>query len=159
MRILFRKNKEGKESLLCVRDDGSETWAPRIEGAGSSFVPIPHDLAHYVAESVMGFRHAFFGTINAGRSLDTPMQKNSSDPIDRETEAEQAEALAGALTMELSPTNANDFYTTLAACCRDRKTTVPTVTIEQLTQMRTLIHAYQKQYRELPNGSDLEVVF
>ena len=57
--IEFKKTKDGRPSLACVRPDGTRTWA-RVH----PFFPT-HDLTHCAVESVLGFDQAFFGLVAA----------------------------------------------------------------------------------------------
>lgn len=58
------------DRLRCVRRDGSATECalPR-QGI------LPHDLIHYVVESTLGWRHAFYGMIAAGADIGPAMEQ------------------------------------------------------------------------------------
>lgn len=56
MKILLNKGIGKPNTLVCTRDDGS-TSITRLN------IPAEHDLCHYVVETTLGFRDAFYGLV------------------------------------------------------------------------------------------------
>src|SRR5262249_6522068 len=63
--VVHSSRPKGTPVLTCVRDDGSSTYSKSAHGEFFA----PHDLMHYVVETTLGFRRAFFGLIAAGWSI------------------------------------------------------------------------------------------
>ena len=60
LRLQFKKQKDGSAVLTCFRTDGTSTFTKIRPGLEV------HDLAHYVVETNLGFKEAFYGLINQG---------------------------------------------------------------------------------------------
>jgi hypothetical protein len=65
--IRIKKGTDGRTTLSCARADGTTTWQ-RQEGGRAAFFP-RHDLTHAAVESVLGFRHGFYGLVADGWDL------------------------------------------------------------------------------------------
>jgi hypothetical protein len=63
---------------------------------------LPHDLIHFVVESTLGWRHAFYGMIAAGADIG-PAMELSHDPANRALadQAVHAEAVVESLQAQL----------------------------------------------------------
>lgn len=73
--IVTRQGRSDKyDALRCVRRDGSSTGCPMPRQG-----ILPHDLIHYVVESTLGWRHAFYGMIAAGADIG-PAMEAAHDP-------------------------------------------------------------------------------
>jgi hypothetical protein len=85
------------DQLRCVRLDGSATTTsmPR-QGI------LPHDLVHYVVESVLGWRHGFLGIVAAGADIGWTMAQ-THDPASPmlSDQALQAEAVVESIQAQL----------------------------------------------------------
>ncbi len=59
MLVQIKKGKNGKNTIRCVRDDGTEDWC---------YVTalMDHDLAHLVVEKELAFTNGLYGHINRG---------------------------------------------------------------------------------------------
>jgi hypothetical protein len=64
MIIRFKRHADGSSSLTCIRSDGTSTWQRQRGSLGAVFPP--HDLTHYAVETVLGYRHGFYGLIADG---------------------------------------------------------------------------------------------
>jgi hypothetical protein len=62
--IRLKNHSDGSASITCTRADGSVTWQ-RQQGALAAVFP-PHDLTHFAVETVLGYRHAFYGLVADG---------------------------------------------------------------------------------------------
>jgi hypothetical protein len=59
MLVQFKKCKNGKNTIRCVRDDGTEEWC-YVTGL------MNHDLAHFAVEKALGLKNGLYGHINQG---------------------------------------------------------------------------------------------
>lgn len=67
LRVQLTK-RVGGGVLNCIRADGTVTWQTQ-DGPPGLFFPY-HDLTHYAVEIVLGFRHAFYGLLADGWTID-----------------------------------------------------------------------------------------
>jgi hypothetical protein len=117
--------KQGKndklDRLRFIRADHSET-----ECAMPRQGTLPHDLLHYVVESVLPFQHGFLSLVAAGADAGFVMQE-VHDPANLAvaTEAVQVEAIVEALQTQLwsGAFDREAFLDAarLATSCRDRQ--------------------------------------
>lgn len=61
MKIQFQKKQDKPSILRCIRDDGSATWTTL-----KTPFDVDHDLTHYIVESTMNFKQAFYGLLKSG---------------------------------------------------------------------------------------------
>ena len=61
MKIQFQKKQDKPSILRCIRADGSTTWT----GLKTSF-DVDHDLTHYIVESTLNLKQAFYGLLKSG---------------------------------------------------------------------------------------------
>ena len=85
--ISIKKFKDKQSVLTITRDDGSSTWAKLHNGTEL------HDLAHYAVESVLQFKHAFFGIINRGFTIEDFEAPRGERPDEVKAANMQPEAL------------------------------------------------------------------
>src|SRR3954465_7022268 len=99
MLVRFTKNDPTApaDSLTCVRPDGSTTGGEMPRQA-----ILPHDAFHFVVETTLGWRDAFFGQIAGGASLDHVVAKLHGEKIDwsKNQRALQSESLVECLQAE-----------------------------------------------------------
>jgi hypothetical protein len=152
MTIKLTKGEHKPDTLTCVRDDGSVTWT-RLH---DSFAQ--HDLAHYVVETALDFRHAFYGLVAAGRDIDSFGTKRGQKDV-LPPEAIQAEMIVGLLQTEAwDGTPYTDFLELLAA--KSGAVAVPEqLTVARLAEIRTKVRALWTQWAALPVGQTLELPF
>ena len=75
-----------------MRQDGTISW--QNYGNQGDFFP-GHDLTHCAVETILGYRHAFYGMIASGRELE---DFGSGDAASFHPEAIYSESLVGLLT-------------------------------------------------------------
>ena len=92
MKISIQKFSGKSPVITCTRDNGSITW--QSYGNQGKFFPL-HDLTHFVLETELEYRNAFFGMIASGRDLN---DFGSGDAATFHPEAVHAEMLAGLLS-------------------------------------------------------------
>lgn len=141
------------DALICVREDGSSTSGemPR-QGI------LPHDAFHFVVETTLGWRDAFFGEIARGVSLDHILRKREKPAPQWSTQALQAESLVECLQAEQwgGAASPETFRETLATTCRQRNVAPPPMTPEDLQRIRTALRELGAAWRPLPPGGVLE---
>lgn len=94
--IRFKRAPDGSAALSCVRADGSTTWQRQL---GATGVVMPaHDLTHYAVESVLRYRHAFYGLVADGWDIDDFAAPYPRGPIPEE--AREAELVVGVFDTE-----------------------------------------------------------
>ena len=146
------------DSLVCVRADGTETRGemPR-QGI------LPHDAFHFVVETTLGWRNAFFGQIAAGASLDhlTANLHGPKNDWSKNTEALQAESLVECLQAEVwgGAADPETFLATLATTCGQRRVAPPVLTAGQLTRVRQALRTFGAAWRPLAPLAVLEAKF
>ena len=154
MQIRFTKGKNKSDTLHCIRDDGSETWARLKQGFG----PL-HDLAHYAVETVLGFDQAFFGLLAQGRAIE-----EFAETEDRSWVGEQglvAETIVMTLQYEAAGVAATEaFLEMVEESCQGLGLAMPTtLTPEAVTAMRERYGTLRLQWAATPPGGRLDLVF
>jgi hypothetical protein len=96
LQVQLTKRADGGAVLRCVRTDCSITWQ-KHEGRQAAFFPL-HDLTHFAVETILGFRHGFFGLIAEGWEIDETSGKGRRGPLP--SEAVVVEHLVGLLDVE-----------------------------------------------------------
>lgn len=154
MEIQFKKGKDGQNSLTCVRADGSAAWSKLFP----SFVG--HDLAHYVVESTLGLENSFFGLIRSGWEIsefETRHNTRAGFPM----EAIQTEFIVNLLLLEIAQGQIFDqFNTILQTNCESKGVSPPSpIAKDQLVAIREALYDYLQQWRRLPLGGKLILMF
>jgi hypothetical protein len=151
MLVRFTKNPPAAkvDRLTCVRPDGTSTTGdmPR-QGI------LPHDAFHFVVETTLGWRDAFFGQVARGASLDHITTKLHGERIEwsKMVQALQAEQWGGAADPAL-------FAETLIVTCRRRGVAPPDITAEELDEVRGALREFGAAWRPLVAGAALERTF
>ncbi len=160
MLVRFTKNipTAKADALACVRPDGSSTRGelPR-QGI------LPHDAFHFVVETTLGWRNAFFGQIANGASLDQVVARLHGEKIDwsKNTQALQSESLVECLQAEQwgGAADPATFAETLAVTCRPRGVPPPDLDAAQLAGVRAALRDFGAAWRPLQPGQSLERTF
>lgn len=122
--IASKQSKSDKYDLLrCVRQDGTET-ATTMPRQGV----LPHDLIHYVVESVLRYDHGFLGLVAKGADIGYTMEQ-THDIHNRQIadQAIHAEAIVESLQAQLwsGGFDAQQFLDGLEGACASRGRSVP----------------------------------
>ncbi len=158
MLVRFTKNLPAApaDTLTCVRPDGTTTEAamPR-QGI------LPHEAFHFVVETTLAWRNAFFGAIAAGETitavtarLHAPAKKSAANL----EQALQAEALIACLEASQwggTPDPAA-FTKQLAQAARARHVPPPALSDADLTRLRTALRDLGALWRPLASGKVIE---
>jgi hypothetical protein len=160
MLVRFTKNPPAAkaDTLTCVRPDGTSTT-----GAMPRQGILPHDAFHFVVETTLGWRDAFFGHIARGGSLDHVTTRLHGERIDwtKLTQALQAESLVECLQAEQWGGAADPalFAETLIVTCRRRGVPPPDITADELEAVRAALREFGAAWRPLGPGQSLERTF
>lgn len=160
MLVRFTKNAPTAkaDALTCVRPDGSSTRGemPR-QGI------LPHDAFHFVVETALGWREAFFGHVANGASLDHATAQLHGKKIDwaESPQALQSESLVECLQAEQwgGATDLATFAETLATTCRPRGVPPPQISAAELARVRVALREFGAAWRPLSPGQSLERTF
>lgn len=160
MLVRFTKNTATAkaDALACVRTDGSSTHGemPR-QGI------LPHDAFHFVVETTLGWRDAFFGQVSGGLSLDHVANKLHGVNIEwaKNKQALQSESLVECLQAEQWGGAADPamFAETLVVTCRRRSVPPPDIDAAELERVRTALREFGAAWRPLQPGQSLERTF
>jgi hypothetical protein len=161
MRIEFRKAKIGKVVLYCEREDGSSTWAELLEGSGNPRVVVPHDLVHYVVETVLGLDNAFFGFIERGLDLHASLCPEEKRAMRSEPAVLRAEAAVATLHADFSDGPFDDEMRAakLKDACAGWRVAPFEISREEWDSMRAKLEELGAAWVALPRGQQLELVF
>ena len=154
VRFTKAKNQSKPDTLTCVRYDGSRTWWP----LPPHFTE--HDLLHYVVETELGLKQAFFGMIAGGRNIeDFGTQQGQKDVYP--PEAIQAEFLVGIpqAAMNDNDSASNDECMAALHLTAENNPELPPrkVTAEELDGIRAEMHQIFLQWRGLEAGAHMEL--
>ncbi len=160
MLVRFTKNAPSAraDTLTCTRPDGTSTTAdlPR-QGI------LPHDAFHFVVESTLGWRDAFFGQLVRGSTHEVAtaaLHRAKSSPA-KNTQALQAESLVECLqaTQWGGAPDPATFAANLIAACRRHAVPPPDIDAEELATVRTALREFGAAWRPLNPGQSLERTF
>jgi hypothetical protein len=157
--IKITKRTDGSTVLKCVRADGTETWQKQ-EGKNAAFFA-RHDLTHYVVESELGVRNAFFGLIADGWSIEETGQRGLAAKV--HPDAIFVENVVGTLDSERasgSRWTAEEFNENTARFAANGGRPVPRkLTDDELARIRKRRAELFSQWAALPAGDTLELTF
>lgn len=155
MKIRITKGRDGPNILTCIRDDGSTTWA-KVQ----DYFPV-HDMTHYVVETTLGIRNAFYSLVSEGWDITDFAVKGNAKRIP--PEANLVEALVGRLQRELMPGTeftAESYNEEVLAVLEGIGNPLRrTVTDAELTEMRVRLRELLSRWRVLEPGQSLELIF
>ncbi len=160
MRIRFTKQQNKPSAFKCIRSDGSETWM-RI----TQLFTLEHDIVHYAVETVLDFRQAFYGILLRGYNItdfEAPrhLRPTALLPANLPLEAQQAEMLVNLFQTELhDEADIEGFIGVAAFTFQTQAVPFPTISKQQVGQIRAKIRALLRQWHVLPAGGTLELAF
>ncbi|MBX2875277.1 MAG: hypothetical protein KTR30_24380 [Saprospiraceae bacterium] len=158
LRLQFKKQKDGSAVLTCFRTDGSSTFTKIRPGLEI------HDLAHYVVETTLGFKEAFYGLINQGFTVpdfELPREQRPTALIPENLPAEslQTEFIVNQLQIELyNSGEQQNFVPLLQQAMANRNLDFPTVlTTDKVLVMRQELSALVTKWQALPAGESISL--
>ena len=157
MVIRFKKGKNQSkhkpDTLTCIREDGSITWTHLHRGF------VHHDFAHYVVETTLGFKNAFFGLVAKGYNIPDFSESEAQRPFEIPEEAMDTEPIVALLQADFPNTpypqdaNSNGLF-------REHSATLPIdITDEQLEGMRQKLRILLRRWRDLHPGASMTLQF
>jgi len=158
LRIRLKKGRDGPHTLACTRADGSVT----VQHNRQDFFP-PHDLSHYAVESVLGYMKGFYGLVADGWDL-----SDFAAPWPRgrlPADLDPAELIVGQLDLErgtgvkLTAADLNAHVVHWLELNAPGSPAPRPVTEPQLTAIREMQARLHTEWRNLPPGEAMEVVF
>jgi len=159
--VAIRQGRTDKyDELRCLRSDGSATGCamPR-QGI------LPHDLIHYVVESLLSWRQAFYGMVAAGADIG-PTMAQSHDPANRALleQAVHAEAVVESLQAQLWSAGADPdafddamFLEGVRGACEARGRSVPELPAGAGRRLFDAVLALNARWQALPWYGALEL--
>ena len=151
MRIRFKKGKNRyklkPDTLTCIRDDGTVTWAHIHHGF------VQHDFAHYVVETTLGFQNAFFGLVAKGYDIPDFSLPTSKRPFKITKEAMKVEPIVALLQAELWESFPDPLLQP------DSQELPANVTSEQIEIMRRHLRKLLQQWQNLMPGESMDLQF
>lgn len=157
MVIRFKKGKNQwkhkPDTLTCVRDDGSITWTHIHRGF------VHHDFAHYVVETTLGFKNAFFGLVAKGHDIPDFNEPKAKRPFEIPKEAMDTEPIVALLQVD-SPNIPDPQDANSDGLFQEHSATLSVdVTDEQLEVMRQKLQALLQQWGDLQPGESMTLQF
>jgi len=149
MLIEIVKRPDGQGLLRCTRDDGTVAWQKQKHAVHFAH----HDITHYVVETTLCLREAFFGLVNQGWEFWDTTGKGDRGPVP--PEAALAEYLVGLLDGERASGTIwtlEEIHQSLPAAC-------PKPTAEALATIRQRRSELFQQWAAVPVGKALELRF
>ena len=156
MIIRFKKGKNQSkhkpDTLTCIRDNGSVTWTHLHRGFA------PHDFAHYVVETTLGYKSAFFGLVAKGYDIPDFSKPKAKRPFEIPEEAIDLEPLVGLLQTDLLENlRGNTAHSELF---RDHSASLPIgITDAQLETMQQKLQVLLQQWHDLQPGESMTLQF
>ncbi len=153
MVIHFKKGKHQwkhkPDTLTCVRDDRSVTWTHLHSGF------VYHDFAHYVIETTLGFKNAFFGLVAKGYDIPDFSEPKPIRRFEIPKEAMDLEPVVALLQADVL----NDG-TDHSGLFRGYSASLPiNITDEQLKVMQQKMQVLLQQWQDLQPGQSMALRF
>lgn len=156
--LQFKKQKDQSAVLTLHRTDGTSTFTKIRPGLEV------HDLAHYVVETTLDFKEAFYGLVNQGYTVPDFEKPRDQRPValfpeNLPEESLQTEFIVNQLQIELfNSGEQEEFLALLEQAMSARGLAFPThLTTDKLSVMREQLKTLVKQWRELRVGETLEL--
>jgi len=128
-------------------------------GADEFFVR--HDLSHYALEKSLGYTTAFMGLLNKGMDVKDFEDRQKRQGLALTDEAVYAENMANLFLMEIAQGEVEDFNHLLAGSFVVMGTAYPPprLSLDQLKEIRSLLRRLMEEWRLLPEGQTMTLVF
>ena len=155
MRIRISKGRDGPNTLTCIREDGTTTWA-KVQ----DYFPL-HDMTHFVVETTLGIPNAFYSLVRDGWDISDFVVKGNAARLP--PQANLVEALVGRLQKDVMPGNdftAETYNEEVVAVLEgignpERRH----VTDAELAEMRARLRELMSKWKALEPGGSIELSF
>lgn len=158
LKLQFKKQKDHSAILTFFRTDGTSTYTKIRPGLEV------HDLAHYVVETALDFKEAFYGLINQGYTVpdfERPREERplALIPANLPQESLQTEFIVNQLQIQLYNSGEQDqFLPTLAQAMTAKGLPMPAnLTAEKIAQMLDELQQLVEQWRLIKAGEVLHL--
>jgi len=154
LKIILKK-KSPQTIFEIHRNDGSFTFA-RIQ-QGMEF----HELGHWVVESSLNLKHAFYGMIGQGHNIEDfekPRDQRSIELMPKNLPVESifVEHYVNLLMTEVNSGVQENFLTQLSEICNSKDIPIPTsLNKEKIDVIRSLYKTQMNKWNALPPGGIL----
>lgn len=159
LQVELTKRADGGAVLRCIRSDRSITWQKQ-EGRQAAFFPL-HDLTHFAVETMLEFRHGFFGLIADGWEIDETTGKGRRGPLPQQ--AVTVEHLVGFFDIERATGeawSAQEYATQLAMRGLISAGEAPAwLTDTALDRVRVRRRELFAEWAAVPPGAQLHLTF
>ena len=157
MFVRITKREDRRHRLTVVRDDGSVSQGRAVRGLGLD--AIPHDLLHALVEKTLGFQRGVFGMINTGLDIAELLDPGRKEANKAERELMLSEIVTTILQAEAAHVGLGEdvFEARLREHCAEHMLAVPTISADELRQVRALRDEHEKRWSELGAGETIEV--
>lgn len=160
MKIQFKK-QNGKPCILsCIRDNGTMTWVKMYPGIEA------HDLGHYAVETVLHFKHAFYGMVARGSNIEDfelPRDKRPDAvlPKNLHHEALISEHLVNLIMVKAQTMEDRmDILNQLRSILNENGLPFPeNLTKENMEKIWSAFLGLNTQWKQLPIGEIMELEF
>ena len=160
MQIIFSKLKSKRNTLTCIREDGSRTWAQIHPGMEM------HDLAHYAVETELGYQAAFYGLLKQGYDIgdfELPRSERPEALMPKNLPAESliTEHLVNLLQISfVQGEEGMAMLDTLRTILQDNHLPFPNqLTPEKLEAIQSRLQSLMIDWRKIPDGGTFELTF
>jgi hypothetical protein len=151
--IEFKKGKT-KDMLVCTRQDGTSTWMEMTPALTL------HDLAHYVVEKELNFKHGFYGMVEGGIHIPDFEERQRLKPREMPLEAGYAEHLANLFGLEIQDNKPIDnLQQSFDVICKHFN--IPLLRLEE-TRIRIIrdeLRELLDHWTQMPNQKTLTLSF
>jgi len=155
MEIIFFKRLGSKNIISFKRDGLKEEW---IEA--DNFL-ILHDLSHYIIETTLKFKKAFWGLIKEGANPKDFEDKGLREKLLISNEAWYAECMANLFLMEYHQGRFENFNEVLSTCILETNRDLPEFEINpiELNSIRIQYAEIIERWKKLPQDGKLILPF
>jgi hypothetical protein len=153
--IQIKKRANSKHIISYVRDGLETYW---IEA--DNFLVL-HDLCHFVIETTLGYKSAFWGLVNSGINPSDFEDKEKRDRLNLSNEAWYAEHLANLFLIEYAQGTFENINEVFKQCMLEHNPNVAIIQFSdaEIEAIRTSLHQLIDAWNHVKDGSYLTLDF
>ena len=155
--VRITKRADRRHRLTVVRNDGSVSQGKVVPGLGPD--AIPHDVLHALVEKKLGFERGVFGMIGTGLEIAELLDPAREETNKSERELMLSEVITTVLQGEAAYVGLGEhtFADRLRDRCNEHGLAVPTISNDELRDLRALRDDYHRRWQTLADGETIEV--
>jgi hypothetical protein len=155
VKIQIKKRANSKHIISYVRDGLETYW---IEA--DNFLVL-HDLCHFVIETTLGYKSAFWGLVNSGINPSDFEDKEKRDRLNLSNEAWYAEHLANLFLIEYAQGTFENINEVFKQCMLEHNPNVAIIQFSdaEIEAIRTSLHQLIDAWNHVKDGSYLTLDF